>query len=168
MRAGVALGSNLGDRFGNLRAARKAIVALAGVMPPILLSSIYETDPVSCEPGAGKFLNAVVEFGYEGDPADLLRKLKEIESVLGRRPAHARNISREIDIDLLYCDNIKIDHEKLQVPHPRMHLRRFVLEPLADIRPDLVLPAQTKTVRELLASLDLSATVVRLTKGWES
>ena len=84
MRAGVALGSNLGDRFGNLRAARKAIVDLAGVMPPILSSLIYETDPVNCEPGAGKFLNAVVEFGYEGEPADLLRKLKEIESALGR------------------------------------------------------------------------------------
>jgi 2-amino-4-hydroxy-6-hydroxymethyldihydropteridine diphosphokinase len=167
MRAGLALGSNLGDRFGNLRAARKAIVALAGVMPPILLSSIYETDPVSCEPGAGKFLNAIVEFGYEGDPADLLRKLKEIESALGRRPAHARNTSRAIDIDLLYFDDIEIDKEKLQLPHPRMHSRRFVLEPLADIRPDLVLPAQTKTVRELLASLNQSVTVVRLKNGWE-
>jgi 2-amino-4-hydroxy-6-hydroxymethyldihydropteridine diphosphokinase len=112
-------------------------------------------------------LNAVVEFGYEGDPADLLRKLKEIESALGRRPAHARNISREIDIDLLYFDDIEIDKEKLQLPHPRMHSRRFVLEPLADIRPDLVLPAQTKTVRELLASLNQSVTVVRLKNGWE-
>ena len=166
MRAGVALGSNLGDRFGNLRAARKAIVDLAGVMPPIFSSAIFETDPVNCEPGAGKFLNAVVEFGYEGEPADLLRKLKEIESALGRPPAHARNISRAIDIDLLYCDNIKIDNEKLQLPHPRMHLRRFVLEPLADIRPDLVLPAQTKTVRELLASLNQSVTVMRLKTSW--
>src|SRR3989442_14370451 len=123
MRAGVALGSNLGDRFGNLRAARKAIVDLAGVMPPILSSLIFETDPVNCEPGAGKFLNAVVEFGYEGEPADLLRKLKAIESALGRPPAHARNISRAIDIDLLYSDNIKIDTEKLQLPHPRIHSR---------------------------------------------
>jgi 2-amino-4-hydroxy-6-hydroxymethyldihydropteridine diphosphokinase len=167
MRAGVALGSNLGDRVGNLRAVRKAIVDLAGAMPPILSSSIYETDPVSCEPGAGKFLNAVVEFGYEGDPADLLRKLKEIESALGRPPTHARNISRAIDIDLLYFDDIEIDNEKLQLPHPRMHSRRFVLEPLADIRPDLVLPAQRKTVRELLASLNQSVTVVRLKNGWE-
>ncbi len=69
MRTAVALGSNLGDRLDNLRAARKAILDLADVQPPILSSAIYETDPVGCEPGAGKFLNAVVEFDYDGDPA---------------------------------------------------------------------------------------------------
>jgi 2-amino-4-hydroxy-6-hydroxymethyldihydropteridine diphosphokinase len=168
MRAGVALGSNLGDRLKNLTEARKKIAGLAEVLPPILSSSIYETDPMDCEPGAGKFLNAVLEFGYEGNPADLLRRLKAIESKLGRPAKHARNVSREIDIDLLYCDNIRIDTGKLQLPHPRMHLRRFVLQPLADIRPDLVLPAQTKTVRELLASLNQSAKVIHLTKEWES
>lgn len=167
MRTAVALGSNLGDRLKNLRAARNAIVDLAGVAPPILSSSIYETDPVDCEAGAEKFLNAVVEIGYKGDPSDLLRKLKAIENELGRPAEHARNVSRSIDIDLLYCDNIQIDDGKLQLPHPRMHLRRFVLEPLADIRPDLILPAQTKSIRQLLASLDQSVTVVRLTNGWE-
>ena len=77
MRVGVALGSNLGDRLDNLRAARKAIVDLAGVQPPILSSSIYETEPVDCEPGAAKFFNAVLEFDYDGDPADLLKNLSE-------------------------------------------------------------------------------------------
>ena len=72
MRTGVALGSNLGDRLGNLRAARKAILALPNVKPPVLSSVIYETEPVGCEPGAEKFLNAVVEFDYEGDPMQLL------------------------------------------------------------------------------------------------
>ncbi len=84
MRTAVALGSNLGDRLEKLRAARKAIAALASVNPPILSSAIYETEPVDCEPGANKFLNAVVEFDYEGDPASLLEQLMRIEEALGR------------------------------------------------------------------------------------
>lgn len=168
MRTGVALGSNLGDRLANLHAARKAIVDLAGVEPPILSSAIYETEPVDCEPGAEKFLNAVLEFDYEGDPVNLLKNLMEIERVLGRPPGYARNVSRKIDIDLLYLGQMKIDTAEVQLPHPRMHSRRFVLQPLADIRPDLVLPRQTKTVRELLARLDDSGKVVRLTNDWQS
>jgi len=168
MRTGVALGSNLGDRLGNLNAARKTIVDLARVQPPILSSAIYETDPVGCEPGAGKFLNAVLEFDYEGDPAMLLEQLIRVEQSLGRERDHARNVSRKIDIDLLYLGEMKIDNDRLQLPHPRLHVRKFVLQPLADIRPDLVLPSQTKTVRELLAQLDESGKVVRLTDNWQS
>jgi 2-amino-4-hydroxy-6-hydroxymethyldihydropteridine diphosphokinase len=150
-----------------LRAARKAIVGLAGVQPPVLSSAVYETDAIDCEPGAGKFLNAALEFDYEGDPTDLWKKLMEIESALGRLRDHARNISRKIDIDLLYAGEIQIDTGELQLPHPRLHLRRFVLQPLVDIRPDLILPNQTKTVRELLAELDESGKVVRPTNEWE-
>jgi 2-amino-4-hydroxy-6-hydroxymethyldihydropteridine diphosphokinase len=166
MRTGVGLGSNLGDRLANLQAARTAIVDLAEVKPPILSSPIYETEPVGCEPGAGKFVNAVIEFEYKGDPAKLLEQLVRIENSLGRAPDHARNVSRTIDIDLLYCGNLKIDNERLQLPHPRLHLRKFVLQPLADIRPDLILPSQAKNVRQLLAHLDESAKVVRLTDDW--
>jgi 2-amino-4-hydroxy-6-hydroxymethyldihydropteridine diphosphokinase len=168
MRTGVALGSNLGDRLSNLRASRKAIVDLSSVAPPVLTSPIYETEPVGCEPGAGKFLNAVIEFDYKGDPVELLEHLVRIEESLGRERDHARNISRKIDIDLLYLGDMKIDNERVQLPHPRLHLRRFVLQPLADIRPDLVLPNQTRTVRELLAQLDESAKVIRLTDNWQS
>jgi 2-amino-4-hydroxy-6-hydroxymethyldihydropteridine diphosphokinase len=168
MRTGVALGSNLGERMENLRAARKEIVDLADVAPPILSSAIYETYPVDCEPGAGKFLNAVLEFDYEGDPVELLAELRRIEESLGRPRNHLRNVSRKIDIDLLYCGNLKIDTEQLQLPHPRMHLRKFVLQPLAKIRPEMVLPNQTKTVRELLAQLDESAKVMRLRDDWDS
>ena len=166
MRVGVALGSNLGDRMANLRAARNAMVDLAGIQPPILFSSIYETEPVDCEPGANKFFNAVLEFDYEGDPQSLLRDLKAIESSLGRPGDHARNISRSIDIDLLYADDMKIDDERLHLPHPRMHLRRFVLAPLAEIRPDLILTNQTKTVAQLLAILNDPAGVVRREDQW--
>lgn len=161
MRAGVALGSNLGNRLDNLRAARRAIVGLAGAGPPVLSSPIYQTDPVDCEPGAQTFLNAVLEFEYEGDPLELLKKLREIEKALGRPLDHARNTSREIDIDLLYFGDAKIDNEQLQLPHPRMNLRTFVLQPLADIRPDLILAGQPKTVRELLAQVADSGKVLR-------
>src|SRR6266852_5162433 len=168
MRTGVALGSNLGDRLANLRAARKSIVDLAGIAPPVLTSPVYETEPVGCESGAGKFLNTVLEFDYKGDPAMLLEQLIRVEQSLGRERDHARNVSRKIDIDLLYLGAMKIDNDRLQLPHPRLHVRKFVLQPLADIRPDLVLPSQTKTVRELLAQLDESGKVVRLTDNWQS
>jgi len=166
MKVGVALGSNLDDRLQNLRAARQAIAELPGIKPPFLSSSIYETEPVDCEPGAAKFLNAVLELDYQGDPITLWRDLKKIESNLGRPPNHERNVSRNIDIDLLYFGGVKIDTGELVLPHPRMHLRGFVLQPLAEIDPDLVLPNQTKTVRELLASLRESAKVVRFTNDW--
>jgi 2-amino-4-hydroxy-6-hydroxymethyldihydropteridine diphosphokinase len=97
-----------------------------------------------------------------------LKKLTEIEGALGRPRHRARNVSRQIDIDLLYLGEMKIDTPEVQLPHPRMHSRRFVFQPLADIRPDLVLPRQTKTVRELLARHDDSSKVVRLTNDWQS
>ena len=166
MRTGVALGSNLGDRLGNLRAARKAIVALPNVKPPVLSSAIYETEPVGCEPGAAKFLNAVVEFDYEGDPARLLEQLIRIEEALGRKRDHSKNISRAIDIDLLYSGDCSIENERLQLPHPRIHLRKFVLQPLTDVRPDLILPNQKKTIRQLLADSKEAGEVIRVADDW--
>jgi 2-amino-4-hydroxy-6-hydroxymethyldihydropteridine diphosphokinase len=168
MRTAVALGSNLGDRLDNLRAARQQICNLTDIQPPVLSSGIYETDPVDCEPGAPKFLNAVVEFGYNGDPLGLLKILKDLEKTLGRPREHGRNVSRTIDIDLLYIGDPPVNEAELELPHPRMHLRRFVLQPLADIRPELILPRQTKTVRELLAQLNDTCNVVCVRNDWES
>ena len=166
MRTAVALGSNLGDRLENLRAARQAILSLSNVKPPILSSPIYETEPIGCEQGAEKFLNAVVEFDYEGDPADLLEQLIRIEEALGRTRDHPKNVSRTIDIDLLYCGDRNIRSETLQLPHPRMHSRKFVLQPLGDIRPDLILSGQKKTVSELLKELGKSGEVIRFAESW--
>jgi len=166
MRIGVALGSNLGDRLANLRAARKAIADLTGAKGSVLESPVYETEPVGCEPGAGKFLNAVLEIEYNGDPTDLLQKLIRIEESLGRDRNHARNVSRKIDIDLLYADDLSVENERLQLPHPRLHQRKFVLQPLADIQPDLTLPNQTKTVRELLAQIGDSTKVICFAEKW--
>ncbi len=168
MRVGVALGSNLGDRLENLRSAKAALVQLPGVDVPVAASPIYATAPVDCEEGAAEFLNAVVEFEYDGDPRELLPQLKAIEAALGRPSQHVRNASRAIDIDLLYAATVEVYDEGLQLPHPRMAARRFVLQPLADIRPDLVLPGQTKPASELLAMLDDSSKVLRLTNDWQS
>ena len=165
MKIGIALGSNLGDRLENLRAARKAVTHLAGDRS-LLQSAVYETEAVGCEPGAGKFLNAVIEIEHDGDPTALLEELIRIEQSLGRKRDHARNTSRKIDIDILYAEELNVKNEQLELPHPRLHLRKFVLRPLADIRPDLVLPNQTMTVRELLAQLKDSATVIRFAEEW--
>ncbi|HJX97536.1 MAG TPA: 2-amino-4-hydroxy-6-hydroxymethyldihydropteridine diphosphokinase [Chthoniobacterales bacterium] len=165
MRIGIALGSNLGDRLENLRAARNAIAILA-LDNSMRVSRVYETEPVNCELGAGKFLNAVLEIEYDGDPSELLEKLIRVEESLGRDRKHARNISRKIDIDLLYADELVINNERLQLPHPRMHERKFVLQPLADIRPDLVLPNQTKPVSDLLAQIQDSTKVSCFAEDW--
>jgi len=166
MRIGIALGSNLGDRMANLLAARRAIVNLATDTSSVLASRVYETDPFDCEPGAGKFLNAVLEIEYDGDPSELLEQLIRVEESLGRKRDHARNVSRKIDIDLLYADELVINNERLQLPHPRLHSRGFVLQPLADIRPDLVLPGQLKTISELLAQTEDSAKVTCFAEKW--
>jgi len=166
MRTAVALGSNIGDRLENLRAARKAILSLTDIKPPVLSSAVYETEPVGCEPGAGKFLNAVVEFEYDGDPARLLRQLIQIEEALGRKRDHRQNVSRTIDIDLLYCGDKQVNNERLLLPHPRLHLREFVIRPLADIRPNLILPGKKKTVKESLARVQKSGDVVRCADAW--
>jgi 2-amino-4-hydroxy-6-hydroxymethyldihydropteridine diphosphokinase len=166
MRAGVAVGSNLGERLANLRNARKDIAALSGVLPPLHSSAIYETEPVGCEKGAAKFLNAAIEFEYAGEAQDLLRALAAIEKLLGRSAGHARNVSRTIDLDLLYFGDLEIATTELQLPHPRLTQREFVLRPLADIRPDLLLPSQTEPVGALLLQLTSAGAVVRVTAEW--
>lgn len=166
MRAAVALGSNLGDRLEHLRSARAKIIGLPGVAEPFRFSSVYETDPIGCEPGAQKFLNAVMELDYAGAAREFLAALREIEQLLGRDPAHRRNVSRTIDLDLLYLNDCTIDDADLQLPHPRLHIRRFVLTPLADIRPDLILPGQTKPIHALLKELADNSAVVRVSDEW--
>ncbi|HEY2615056.1 MAG TPA: 2-amino-4-hydroxy-6-hydroxymethyldihydropteridine diphosphokinase [Chthoniobacterales bacterium] len=166
MRAGVALGANLGDRLANLRKARNDIAALSSVQPPIHASAIYETEPVGCEASAAKFLNAAIEFEYAGDAPNLLRELAVIEKSLGRPAAHARNVSRSIDLDLLYFGELEIDTPELQLPHPRVTEREFVLRPLAEISPDLILPKQTEPVQALLLRFARSSEVVRTDSKW--
>src|SRR5438067_120494 len=125
MRAGIALGSNLGDRLLNLQRARDAI-RLQSPAQLMLQSSIYETAPVDCEPGAGKFYNAVVEIEFARAAEDLLIQLQQIEASLDRPATHRRNVSRTIDLDLLYFGDEQRDAAELQLPHPRLANRLFV------------------------------------------
>jgi 2-amino-4-hydroxy-6-hydroxymethyldihydropteridine diphosphokinase len=153
MRAGIALGSNLGDRLQLLRQARTCLLASPLLAPPVLISSIYLTSPVNCPAGSEPFLNAVIEAELTGDPAALLRDLRACEEGLGRVEKLERNAPRTIDLDLLYAGDCELQTENLILPHPRISERRFVLAPLAEIRPRLILPGQTKSVAQMLAEL---------------
>ena len=166
MRAAIALGSNLGDRLANLQNARDRIRALDGMTEPTVQSAVYETSPIDCEPGAQNFYNAVIEIGFEKSADALFEALQKIEQTLGRERNHERNLSRTIDLDLLYCGSERRSDALLQLPHPRMTERRFVLQPLCDIAPDLRLPGQTKNVGELLAPLQDQGKITRLTENW--
>jgi len=143
----LSLGSNLGDREANLRAAIAAL-APAGVHVT-QVSSIYETEPVDYldQPW---FLNCVAEAETEVDPHALLRTLRSIESQLGSKKAFAKG-PRKIDLDILLYDSVTIDTPYLQIPHPGMLVRRFVLTPLAELAPTLKHPSWNGTAAELLA-----------------
>jgi 2-amino-4-hydroxy-6-hydroxymethyldihydropteridine diphosphokinase len=149
-----------------LSAARRQIEVMAGVGHPVLASGVYETEPVGCEPGAPAFLNAVMEVGYGGDAHALLGELRRIEAMLGRPVAHARNTSRTVDLDLLYFGDLILASDELEVPHPRMHERRFVLEPLSEIRPEAILPPHSKTIADLLAELPSTPPLLRIASEW--
>lgn len=139
MRAGIALGSNLGDKTTLLN---QAIGHLKEIHDSgdFLLSGFHETEPVDCAPGTPSFLNAVAEIGISLPPLELLHRLQQLEIRFGRPKDHARNSSRTLDLDLLYCDEMTLNHPELELPHPRMTERSFVLTPLSEIRPDLKLP----------------------------
>lgn len=150
MRTGIALGSNIEPRLAFLQAAWRQIDTLHVGSQAVLCSKVYETSPVDCPPGSPLFLNAVLELFIRVEPIELLQKLQGIEQNLGRRPSAPRNSPRVIDLDLLYCEDVVISTPRLTLPHPRIAERLFVLRPLADIRPKLILPTFSRNVEELL------------------
>jgi 2-amino-4-hydroxy-6-hydroxymethyldihydropteridine diphosphokinase len=152
-RAGIALGSNLGDRMRNLRSALGALRLIATPGEPVLIATVYQTEPRFCPPGSPDFLNTVVEIGFVGSPLELLAQTRAIEKQLGRTRGAERNTPRTIDIDLLYLGDEIFEDAELTLPHPRIGERCFVLQPLADIRPELVLPGETQTIAQMLAGL---------------
>jgi 2-amino-4-hydroxy-6-hydroxymethyldihydropteridine diphosphokinase len=166
MRAGIAFGSNLGDRLQLLRQARTCLLASRLLAPPVLTSSVYLTSPVDCPPDSGPFLNAVLEAELTGEPAALLGDLRLCEQGLGRLARSGRNAPRAIDLDLLYAGDCQIHTEGLILPHPRISQRRFVLAPLAEIRPDLILPGHTETVAQLLEKLPPGDSAESLDATW--
>ena len=129
-RAFLGLGSNLGDRRDHLRAA------VASLPDVVAVSDVYETDPVG-GPEQGRFLNLVVELDTDLDPHALLGVCHRIESAAGR-VRDVRWGPRTLDVDILWIDGVELDEPDLQVPHPRMFERRFVLVPLSELAPDLL------------------------------
>ena len=152
-KALIALGSNLGDSEGIIQ---EAFLALEGLTQGnTSRSSLWKTEPVDCPEGSPCFVNAAMSFEVSSDtiPEDFLRKLLAIESVLGRKRSGVINEPRVIDIDLICLGSIRMDSPFLTLPHPRAHLRSFVLAPLAEIEPDFSFPGFHATATELLKDL---------------
>lgn len=164
VRAYVGMGSNIGDRAGNL------LLGVRGMMSSGLrvqrLSSLYETEPVGVPEEQPPYLNAVAELCAPlPSPGELLALLLEIERSAGRRRERP-NEARTLDLDLLAYGDRVLSTDELTLPHPRLHLRRFVLAPLAELAPDARHPTTRRTYAELLASAD-DGSDVRLWKPFE-
>jgi len=143
----VAMGSNLGDREAHLAAGLAALRATGGI-EIVAVSPLYETDPIG-PPPQGPYLNGAIEFLTTLVPGALLARLLEIEVLQGRTRGPDRNAPRTLDLDLLlYGDRILAGPE-LEVPHPRLAERPFVLEPLCDLAPDLIHPTLGETIEVL-------------------
>lgn len=147
----LALGTNLGDRLENLRAAVQAMPAGVEVLRS---SPIYETEPwgYTDQP---RFLNQVIEAHTVLSPRELLVSLKDLELQLGRKESF-RYGPRQIDLDILFYGEQVINEPQLQIPHPRLHERAFVLVPLAALAPTLRHPINEQTVSEMLLQVDTS------------
>lgn len=152
VKAYVALGSNLGDRKAHLEAALAAL-AESEAISVLRVSPIYETDPVDPAEVAGgsqqRYLNAVVEVETTLDAPNLLERLLLIEASQGRSRGPIANLARTLDLDLLLWGNVVVDLPGLVIPHPRMHQRSFVLDPLCDLVPDAVHPLLGETIAAL-------------------
>lgn len=137
-RAFLGLGSNLGDRVTYLRHAVASIEATGEL---VAVSPVYETDPVGGPTGQGMYLNLVVELDTALDGRGLLELCQSLEGA-GGRARDERWGPRTLDVDILWVDGVEVDEPDLQIPHPRMRERRFVLAPLADLAPDLTSPGE--------------------------
>ncbi|MEX2116798.1 MAG: 2-amino-4-hydroxy-6-hydroxymethyldihydropteridine diphosphokinase [Bacteroidota bacterium] len=142
----LGFGSNKGDRFGYLRLAVDSVNSIPGVAIKAV-SSVYETEPRGVE-GQSDFLNAAVLAESALSAEELAVSLKSLELSLGRT-ASERWGPREIDIDLLLFDGLVLDSARLVIPHPEMHKRRFVLEPLRELAPDFVHPRLKTSIADL-------------------
>jgi 2-amino-4-hydroxy-6-hydroxymethyldihydropteridine diphosphokinase len=158
----ISLGSNLGD-------SRKIVLnAMARLQKfsdePILKSSLWRTSPVDCPPGSPEFINAAVGLAprKKETPESLLKKLQKLEKEFGRVPKKILNEPRPLDLDLIIFGERLRGTRDLVLPHPRAHLRKFVLQPLYEIAPDLILPGQGRTVAQLLAEPFFDEALVKL------
>jgi 2-amino-4-hydroxy-6-hydroxymethyldihydropteridine diphosphokinase len=159
VKAYIALGSNLGDSRSVILRVMQELQKFSDEF--LAQSSLLETAPVDCPPGSPNFVNAIVALTPRLDetPESLLKKLQSLEKEFGRTPKKVLNEPRPLDLDLIAFGNEIRSTAELVLPHPRAHLRRFVLQPLSEIAPDLILPGQNKTVAELLRDLPPAETI---------
>ena len=155
----VALGSNLGDSRRNVLRAMEQLREFSEY--PLLKSSLWQTAPVDCPAGSPAFVNAVVAFVPRrgATPESVLASLQEIEKMFGRKPKKVLNEPRPLDLDLIAFASETRAGKELTLPHPRAHERRFVLQPISEIAPDLILPGRKKTVSQLLEKLAASSSL---------
>jgi len=149
----IALGSNQGDPRQNVLRAFQRLQAFSD--HPIRSSTLRETAPVDCPPGSPPFINAVALLQPRAGetPESLLEKLQQLEREFGRQPKLVPNEPRPLDLDLIAFGKETRSTPRLVLPHPRAHLREFVLGPLAEIAPDLLLPGQKLPIKTLLSNL---------------
>ncbi len=159
----VALGSNLGDSKQNVLLAMNRLQEQSDF--PLLRSSLWQSTPVDCPPGSPLFVNAVVGLlpRTMETPESLLDKLQALENEFGRVPKTVLNESRPLDLDLISFRQETRASDRLSLPHPRAHFRRFVLQPLSEMAANLVLPGQVLNVQQLLGTLDSREPLRRLT-----
>lgn len=158
----IALGSNIGDSQDILLRAIERLETLSA--EPLRRSSLWQTSPVDCPPGSPPFVNAVVGLAprLRETPESLLAGLLALEKEFGRKLKLVHNEPRRLDLDLIaFGQEIRVS-KSLTLPHPRATQRRFVLQPLSEFAPDLVLPGQVSTVSELLMRLETGEKLVRL------
>ncbi len=163
---GIALGSNVGDRLSCLRRGLKLLLEHAPQARLLAAAPLYEAAPVDCKEDAPSFYNTVVELECALLPHDLRLVTAGIEHALGRPEQREKNAPRTLDLDLLYCDHLVVQDEVLTLPHPRLAERRFVLQPLADIHPELQLPGLTGSALDWLAALPDGGDVIKVLDSW--
>lgn len=151
---GLSIGSNVGDRLNYLQMACEDLQAYEEI-DIIAKSRVYETDPVGVAEKYKdiKYYNAFIVIETTITPCTLLRIVKEVEIKHGRSFSHEKNSPRQLDIDIIYAGASTYDNKHVKVPHLRWHERRFVVQPLADVRPDLIIPGQLETVKQILRRL---------------
>lgn len=153
----VALGSNLSSVFGAPKdTVQSAVLSLSALtVAPLRVSSLWQSAPLDCPPGSPHFVNAVVALQprRDWDARQLLEALQELEKAYGRQPAAERNAPRPLDLDIIDFAGQQSQAPELQLPHPRATQRLFVLLPLAEVAPTLVLPGQQQPVSHLLEAL---------------
>ena len=168
VQIGLSLGSNLGNKTENLRKAARMILAQEDAQL-VGKSSLYETEPVDvkAEFQHMKFLNSVMIIETTLEAQHWLERIAEVEYALGRRrDSDDRNVPREVDVDIIFYGDQLIGSGGLMVPHPRWAERRFVVQPLAELQPDRVLPGMDRSVSDVLETLPGEDELTQLDTAW--